>query len=110
MDSQSLKDSWCKELDRLGISHAKKAAVFFPAPMGKWCWYAAVEKTRGYKSIVLRWCSKMSPPPKLPEVMEGDIVIDEPPRSDREKGWDYRVSLRPDQLEGFLQQLPREKA
>ena len=62
-------------------------------------WRVGVEHQRNFESVVVQWTKSDSAAPAPPEHWATC------PRSDRQKGWLYRVSVRPENFDRLLQEL-----
>ena len=94
-------DEWLTALRSLGHSYGVEPDNYtLKSPTFRLgSWRAGVEHQRSFESIVVRWTGSDGEMPTPPERW---LVC---PRSDQEKGWLYRVLVRPYQLSIFLNEL-----
>lgn len=92
------KSQWIEAVESVARDFAIEGATLeLMSPqftLGKW--RIGIEHQRNFESIILKWCGE---PENVPEPEVKWIIC---PDSDKEKGWCYRVKLKPDQLRYFL--------
>lgn len=89
---------WLAEVERLGLDPSNHMSPTFK----RGGWKVGIEHQRQFDSVVLRWIANPQDPPRErgPFTEENECG-----KSDKKKGWFYRIRLQPSGLNELLQKL-----